>query len=96
MPDYDNLVLTGNQYNEDASRVDDIMHQFADSAIALKNTMREMTDLIQDISGTIYDSSNQVSGVSESVGAMTESISDIQSSIQVTEDVSRRLDFEVA
>lgn len=96
MPDYDNLVHTGNQYNEDASRVDDIMHQFADSAITLKDTMREMTDLIQDISETIYDSSNQVSGVSKSVGAMTESISGIQSSIQVTEDVSKRLETEVA
>lgn len=96
MPDYDNLVNTGNQYNEDATRVDDIMHQFADSATTLKDTMREMTELIQDISETIYDSSNQVSGVSESVGAMTESISDIQSSIQITEDVSKRLDSEVA
>lgn len=96
MPDYDNLVNTGNQYNEDATRVDDIMHQFADSATTLKDTMREMTELIQDISETIYDSSNQVSGVSESVGAMTESISDIQSSIQITEDVNKRLDCEVA
>lgn len=95
MPDYDNLVNTGNQYNDDASRVDDIMHQFADSAMGLKNTMREMTDLIQDISGTINDSTQQVSGVSESVDTLTGSISDIRSSIQVTEDVSKRLESEV-
>ncbi len=95
MPDYDNLVNTGNQYNEDASRVDDIMLQFADSATALKNTMHDMTNLIQEISGTILDSSSQVSGVSESVDALGNNMADIQTSIETTETVTRRLDTEV-
>ena len=96
MPDYDNLVNTGNQYNEDANRIDTIMLQFADSATALKNTMHGMATLIHEISETINDSSNQVSGVSESVTTLTDSMRDIQSSICVTEDVSKRLDLEVA
>lgn len=96
MPDYDNLVNTGNQYNEDANRIDTIMLQFADSATALKDTMHEMATLIQEISETINDSSEQVSGVSESVTTLTDSMMDIQTSIRVTEDVSRRLDSEVA
>lgn len=96
LPDYDNLVNTGNQYNDDASRVDDIMLQFADSAMALKNTMQGMTSLIQEISDTIHNSSSQVSGVSDSVVTLTETVSDIQSSIRLTEDVSNRLDMEVA
>ncbi len=96
MPDYDNLVNTGNQYNEDANRIDTIMLQFAGSATELKDTMHEMAALIHEISETINDSSNQVSGVSESVTALTDSMTDIQNSIRVTEDVSRRLDSEVA
>lgn len=96
MPDYDNLVNTGNQYNDDANRIDTLMLQFADSATALKDTMHEMATLIHEISETINDSSNQVSGVSESVTALTDSMMDIQTSIRVTEDVSRRLDSEVA
>lgn len=96
MPDYDEMVNTGNQYNEDASRVDTIMLQFADSAMALKDTMHEMTTLIQEISVTINDSSDQVTDVSASVTTLTDSMLDIQSSIRVTEDVSRRLDQEVA
>lgn len=96
LPDYDNLVNTGNQYNDDASRVDDIMLQFADSATELKNTMQGMTSLIQDISDTIHNSSSQVSGVSDSVVTLTETMSDIQSSIKLTGDVSNRLDMEVA
>lgn len=96
LPDYDDLVNTGNQYSDDASRVDDIMLQFADSANNLKNTMRGMTSLIQEISDTIRDSSSQVSDVSDSVVTLTETMSDIQSSIKVTEDVSNRLDSEVA
>lgn len=96
MPDYDNLVNTGNQYNDDANRIDALMLQFADSATALKDTMHEMATLIHEISETINDSSNQVSGVSESVTALTDSMMDIQTSIRVTEDVSRRLDSEVA
>lgn len=96
MPDYDDLVNTGNQYNEDANRFDTIMLQFADSATALKDTMHGMATLIQEISVTINDSSDQVTDVSSSVTTLTDSMMDIQSSIRVTEDVSRRLDSEVA
>lgn len=96
MPDYDNLVNTGNQYNEDANRVDDIMLEFADSATSLKDTMHDMATLIQEIAVTINSSSEQVSDVSESVITLTDSMRDIQTSISVTEDVSRRLDSEVA
>lgn len=96
MPDYDNLVNTGNQYNEDANRVDDLMLEFADSATSLKDTMHDMATLIQEIAGTINSSSEQVSDVSESVTTLTDSMRDIQTSISVTEDVSRRLDSEVA
>ncbi len=96
LPDYDNLVNTGNQYSDDASRVDDIMLQFADSANGLKDTMQGMTSLIQEISETIHDSSSQVTSVSDSVVALTETMSEIQSSIKVTENVSNRLDGEVA
>lgn len=96
LPDYDNLVNTGNQYSDDAVWVDDTMIDFAGSATKLKTTMRDMASLIQEIAETIHDSSLQVSGVSDSVGTLTESMSDIKSSIQITEDVSRRLDIEVA
>lgn len=96
LPDYDNLVNTGNQYSDDAVWVDDTMIDFAGSATKLKTTMRDMASLIQEIAETIHDSSLQVSGVSDSVGTLTESMSDIKSSIQITEDVSHRLDIEVA
>ena len=96
LPDYENMVNTGNQYSDDAGRVDDIMIQFAGSATQLKNTMHDMATLIQEIAETINDSSLQVSEVSESVNTLTESMSDIKSSIQITEDVSYRLEGEVA
>lgn len=96
LPDYDNLVNTGDQYSDDAVRVDDIMIQFAQSATELKNTMRDMTSLIREISDTINESSDQISDVSESINTLTESMSDIKSGIQITEDVSNRLDCEVA
>ena len=96
LPDYDNLVNTGNQYSDDAVWVDDIMIQFAGTATKLKTTMHDMAALIQEIAETIQDSSVQVSGVSDSVHTLTGSLSDIKSSIQITEDVSGRLDSEVA
>lgn len=96
LPDYDKLVDTGNQYSDDATRVDNLMLDFADSASELKNTMHEMTNLIEEISGTITSSSEQVSGVSDSVTALTDSLSNIQSGIIVTDDVSNRLELEVA
>ncbi len=96
MPDYDNLVNTGNQYNDDANRIDTIMLQFADSATALKDTMHDMATLIREISNTINESTDQVSDVSESVTTLNESMVEIQSGMRITEDVSKRLDSEVA
>lgn len=96
LPDYENLVNTGNQYSDDAVWFDNTMIDFAGSATKLKTTMHDMASLIQEIAETIQDSSLQVSGVSDSVSALTGSMSDIKSSIQITEDVSRRLDSEVA
>lgn len=95
MPDYDDMMDTGNQYNDDATHFDDIMIQFADSATNLKDTMHDMTELIREIAQTIQDSSSQVSGVSESVNALSSNMEEIQTSIETTEDVTKRLDTEV-
>lgn len=96
LPDYDNLVHTGDQYSDDAVRVDSIMLKFADNANNLKNTMHDMTALIQGIAETISDSSLQMSDVSEAVDALNDSMQEIDTSIRDTSDVSRRLDHEVA
>ncbi len=96
LPDYDNLVDTGNQYSNDASRVDELMLKFADSAQELKNTMHDMTLMISEIDTTISNSSGEVAEVSNSVIALSENMAEIQGSIITTEDVSKRLDAEVA
>ncbi|MCH5265128.1 MAG: methyl-accepting chemotaxis protein [Lachnospiraceae bacterium] len=96
LPDYENLVNTGNQYSDDARRVNEIILQFADSATELKSTMKDITGLIRGIYETVHDNSSQITGVSDSVEALKDNISDIQSSIETTEDVSKRLDSEVA
>jgi methyl-accepting chemotaxis protein len=57
--------------------------------------MRDMASLIKEISQTINDSSMQVSEVSDSVNTLTKSMSEIKTGIQITEDVSHRLEHEV-
>lgn len=96
LQDYDRLVETGDSYDADADSFDQILQQFANSAFELQETMEEMQELIRGISSTVHESSDNLLSVSESTAQLSDNMSSIQSTIGLTEDISRQLEAEVA
>jgi methyl-accepting chemotaxis protein len=95
LPDYDVLVSTGNQYQDDAGNFDSIMQDFSGSAMKLKDTMEEMQSFIHDMARTVSESTLALSMISDSTNEISDNMDSIQKAMADTETVAQRLDDEV-
>lgn len=84
LPDYDKLVMTGNQYSEDATNFENILMDFNDSANELNETMRNVKSLINNISTTISECSDGINMTAMSASDLTSSVAQIQEEIDKT------------
>ena len=84
LPDYDKLVMTGNQYSEDATSFEKILRDFNESANELNETMRNVKGLINNISVTISECSDGISMTAQSAGNLKSSVAQIQGEIAKT------------
>lgn len=95
MPDYDVLVNIGEQYTQDADRVDEIMQHFTDNSLRLKTTIDNVAELIRTMSITINENSDGINMVSNNTCGLTDGISQIKEEMLHTESVAGRLDETV-
>ena len=84
LPDYDKLVMTGNQYSEDATSFENMLRDFNESANELNGTMRNIKSLINNISVTISECSDGISMTAQSASDLTGSVTQIQDEITKT------------
>ena len=78
LADYEKFSGITNDYTNDASRVNDILKNFAENARTLKNTMAEMNSGISDISTTIDESTKGINEAADGVSGIVNSIDDIE------------------
>lgn len=78
LADYEKFSGITNDYRNDASRVNDILKNFAENARTLKNTMAEMNSGISDISTTIDESTKGINEAADGVSGIVYSIDDIE------------------
>lgn len=78
LADYEKFSGITNDYRNDASRVNDILKNFAENARILKNTMAEMNSGISDISTTIDESTKGINEAADGVSGIVNSIDDIE------------------
>lgn len=78
LADYEKFSGITNDYRNDASRVNDILKNFAENARTLKNTMAEMNSEISDISTTIDESTKGINEAADGVSGIVNSIDDIE------------------
>lgn len=78
LADYEKFSGITNDYRNDASRVNDILKNFAENARTLKNTMAEMNSGISDISTTIDESTKGINEAADGVSGIVNSIDYIE------------------
>ena len=72
LPDYGTYVDSGEQYNEDASYVSEVMNEFTEKTENLKNIMNNVVESIEGIAKAVEESANAVTSSAMSTGSLVE------------------------
>lgn len=96
LPDYDSLVASGKQYNEDAMHVNDVVGQFNDMASNLSSLVVSITDAIEGISTAVEESANGVSTAALNTSELVKEIDMISVEMENNSEVAGKLKDESA
>ena len=94
LPDYDNFVDGGKQYNNDANMINETMVDYAAKADNLKNIMRQITEAISDIAKAIEESANSITSVSSNVQRLASDVSEMNTEIDNNNRIVKELGEE--
>lgn len=91
LPDYDNFVNAGRQYNEDAVHINGTVTSFNNMSADIRQLMDSITDAIKGISTAIDESANGVSSAAINTNDVVKDIIAISKEMENTENVSNEL-----
>ena len=91
LPDYDNFVNAGKQYNEDAVHINGTVTSFNNMSADIRQLMDSITDAIKGISTAIDESANGVSSAAINTNDVVKDIIAISKEMENTENVSIEL-----
>ena len=96
LPDYDGFVSSGQQYNEDAMHVNDVVGQFNTMSDELSGLVKSITDAIDGISTAVEESANGVSTAAMNTGELVRDINQISEEMENNSEVAGKLKEEFA
>ena len=96
LPDYDGFVSSGQQYNEDAMHVNDVVGQFNTMSDELSGLVKSITDAIDGISTAVEESANGVSTAAMNTGELVRDINQISEEMESNSEVAGKLKEESA
>ena len=96
LPDYDNFVDGGKQYNNDANMINETMVDYAAKADNQKNIMYQITEAISDIAKAIEESANGITSVSSNVQRLASDVSEMNTEIDNNNRIVKELGEEAS
>ena len=96
LPDYDSLVESGKQYNEDAIHVNNVVGHFNSMAKNLSALVLNITDAIDGISTAVEESANGVSMAALNTSELVKEIDMISLEMENNSEVAGKLKEESA
>ncbi len=78
--DYDTMERVGEQYYDDAAKINDLMNGFKDSTLELNNLTMQISNAVNDISVTIGESAEGVTQVAETTSDLVFEVGQIMDS----------------
>lgn len=94
LPEFNGLVHSGKQYNEEASYVENVMHSFTDKTEELEKAISEIADTISVITKAMDESANAINSVSESTQSLALEVNGIADGMEQTYSVVEKLKTE--
>lgn len=96
LPDYRAFVQGGQQYNDDATHIDNTMAEYASEAQDILATMMEMTEAIEGISRAVEESANGVTDAATNIDSLVQSMSTVNGQMEENSTVAKNLKEESA
>ena len=96
LPDYRAFVQGGQQYNDDATHIDNTMAEYAGEAQDILATMMEMTEAIEGISRAVEESANGVTAAATNIDSLVQSMSTVNGQMEENSTVAKNLKEESA
>lgn len=96
LPDYRAFVQGGQQYNDDATHIDNTMAEYASEAQDILATMMEMTEAIEGISRAVEESANGVTDAATNSDSLVQSMSTVNGQMEENSTVAKNLKEESA
>lgn len=96
LPDYRAFVQGGQQYNDDATHIDNTMAEYAGEAQDILATMMEMTEAIEGISRAVEESANGVTDAATNIDSLVQSMSTVNGQVEENSTVAKNLKEESA
>lgn len=94
LPDYDNFVQAGIQYNDDARYINEIVGNFHQMSVDLTDRTKSIQDYIDNISNAVKESSKGIHIAASNTGELSQEIADISNSIIENKEVADLLSQE--
>lgn len=91
LPDYDNFVSSGEQYNNDSLHIKEIMDEFTALAGDLQGTISSMSEAINGITKAVEESADGVTSAAMSVDSLVADMNDVNKEMKANQDVSDKL-----
>lgn len=96
LPDYRAFVQGGQQYNDDATHIDNTMAEYAGEAQDILATMMEMTEAIEGISRAVEESANGVTDAATNIDSLVQSMSTVNGQMEENSTVAKNIKEESA
>lgn len=96
LPDYRAFVQGGQQYNDDATHIDNTMAEYAGEAQDILATMMEMTEAVEGISRAVEESANGVTDAATNIDSLVQSMSTVNGQMEENSTVAKNLKEESA
>ena len=94
LPDYDNFVDAGVQYNDDAKHIYEIVENFHEMSVDLKNRTESIQNYIDSISNSVKESSYGINLAASNTGKLSSDIAVISDRIIKNKEVADLLSEE--
>ncbi len=94
LPDYDNFVESGKQYNRDAVHVNDIVAKFNDMSSSLKDTVTAVTNAMEGISTAVEESANGIASAADNTQGLVTDMGQIIKEMESNKEIAGTLKSE--
>lgn len=94
LPDYENFVQSGKQYNDDAVHVHEIVNKFNDMAVHLRQLMQSITGSIDGINSAVDESASGATTVAMNTSDLVHDIGEISNAMNDNKQIASMLTDE--